>query len=65
MIKDKNDLPLILDPKTVADVMNCSYHTAIRLFDHPDFPDLKLGKKMKRVGREAFFNWLDKFNQKG
>lgn len=60
MIKDKHELPLILDAKQVSKILNCSYITALRIFDSPDFPDLKLGKKMKRVGREAFFKWLEK-----
>jgi hypothetical protein len=60
MIKEKNELPLILDAYQVAKILNCSYCTALRIFETPDFPDLKLGKKMKRVGREAFFKWLDK-----
>lgn len=52
------DLPLVLDVKTVATVLGISRNKAYELSQSEGFPVLKLGKR-KVVPKQRFIEWLE------
>ena len=62
--KTIDQYPLVLDAKHIAEIMGCSYVTACRFMDVPDFPGIKMGR-LRRVSRDRFFEWLNQFQKGG
>lgn len=58
--KRREDYPLVLKAKHIAEIMGVSLPTAYEYMRHTDFPLLDLPGAVKRVGREQFFEWLDR-----
>jgi len=57
MIKNKEDYPMILEAKHIQEILGVSKPTAYELMERADFPLIRIGR-LKRVTREAFFQWL-------
>lgn len=57
-MKEKNEYPILLTAKHVAEIIGCSLRSAYNLMDETDFPLMKLGG-LKRVGRDEFYKYLD------
>lgn len=57
-MKEKEDYPIILKVKEIAEILSVSERSAYDLMERPDFPLIRIGRQ-KRVQREAFFDWLD------
>jgi predicted DNA-binding transcriptional regulator AlpA len=57
-MKEKNEYPIVMKAKDVAEVMGVSKRTAYHIMEIKDFPLIPIGK-MKLVTRESFFNWLE------
>ncbi|EKE31315.1 Prophage LambdaBa04, DNA binding protein [Salimicrobium jeotgali] len=49
--------PLMLKVEHVSEIVGCSKRVAYELMEHPNFPLVRMGR-LKRVQREAFFQWL-------
>jgi predicted DNA-binding transcriptional regulator AlpA len=58
-MKDINELPPVLRPQDVANLMGISKRVAYDVMELPDFPLIRI-RKMKLVARDSFFRWLDK-----
>lgn len=54
---DKEDYPLILKAEHIAEIIGCSKRIAYEIMEQKDFPLVRMGR-LKRVGREAFFEWF-------
>lgn len=63
--KEKLDYPLVLSAKEVAEILGVSKRVAYEVMDYKGFPLIRINgaKGTKRVQRDAFFNWLDNFQQ--
>ncbi len=59
-MKRKEDYPLILTVKEVMEILSISKRTAYDLMDQEGFPCIRIGEKLKRVNRDAFFEWIQK-----
>ncbi|WP_347552971.1 DNA-binding protein (plasmid) [Pseudalkalibacillus hwajinpoensis] len=59
MIKTKADYPIILTALEVAEILQTSKCNAYRVMDFKGFPLVRVGR-LKRVGRDAFFEWFEK-----
>ncbi|MEH7440495.1 helix-turn-helix domain-containing protein [Neobacillus drentensis] len=57
--KTKDDYPMILTVNEVMEILRIGKRIAYDLMSHTDFPTIKIGK-LKRVQRDAFFDWLNK-----
>lgn len=62
-VKEKKDYPLVLTAKEVQEILNVGRRVAYELMDEEDFPCVRLGNKLKRVGRDDFFDWLQRKGQ--
>jgi len=52
-------LPMILTPSDIAAVMNLSRNRAYELVHSDGFPSFKIGKKLYRIQKDKFLEWLD------
>jgi excisionase family DNA binding protein len=52
------DYPLILNADHIAEIMGVSRRIAYEMMEYKGFPLVRIGR-LKRVNREAFFNWLE------
>lgn len=59
-MKRKEDYPIVLTVKEVMEILGIGKRKAYELMDQPGFPCVKIGEKLKRVNRDAFFRWLEK-----
>ena len=57
--KSYDDLPLFLNARTVATVLEVSIAFAYELMHVPDFPTLKVGSRLA-VPRDAFRQWAER-----
>ncbi|CAB4128107.1 hypothetical protein UFOVP103_20 [uncultured Caudovirales phage] len=59
-MKEQTDYPLILSVPQIAEIMQCSEYLARNLMTTKGFPLVRMGVggKIKRVGRDSFFKWL-------
>ena len=57
MIHGINDLPMILTPAEVQQVLGISKNKAYEVFKSNGFPCFRVGKQL-RVSRERFFQWM-------
>ena len=55
----ENELPMILSPKLVAEVLGISLPFCYELFRSDDFPAFRISTRWV-VTRDALFEWLDK-----
>jgi excisionase family DNA binding protein len=58
VVKDAQELPLILTIRHVREIMGIAKDVAYRLPHVQGFPAIRLGKSI-RVPRDKFFAWLD------
>jgi excisionase family DNA binding protein len=58
LVKDIEELPLVLTMRQVQDVLGCAKDLAYRLPHMPGFPSIRFGKTI-RVPRDQFFAWLN------
>jgi hypothetical protein len=58
----REDYPLILKVEHIAEILCVSKRKAYEIMGYRSFPLVKIGKA-KRVGRDAFFNWVDNQNE--
>ena len=59
MLKDKNEFPLVMKARDVAEAMGISKRNAYHVMSMPDFPVIRINKMMM-VYRESFFVWLER-----
>lgn len=52
------DLPLVLTPSHIMDVMGLSKNVAYQVVHSKGFPTIKVGKQY-RIPRDKFLLWLD------
>ncbi len=57
MYQNYEELPLFLNPETVAKVLGVSSSSAYELMHEPDFPILRIGNRMV-VPKEQFIQWV-------
>jgi hypothetical protein len=57
-IKEKEDYPMVLTAQHIQEILGVGKRIAYELMDRPDFPLVRIGKKLKRVARDDFFEWL-------
>lgn len=58
-MKTKQDFPLVMKAKHVAEAMGVSTRVAYDVMELPDFPLIRI-RTIKMVAREKFFEWLEK-----
>jgi len=58
-VKRKEDYPIVLTVKEVMEILGIGKRIAYELMDQTNFPTVRIGK-LKRVNRDAFFNWIEK-----
>lgn len=63
ILSDLNSNPInkcstFLKASDIAEILNCSQRMAYEIMAYKDFPLVKIGR-MKRVGRNDFFQWLE------
>lgn len=58
----KEDFPLILQAHHVADILCISRRKAYEVMEYKGFPLIRVGRA-KRVGRDAFFQWIENQNE--
>jgi excisionase family DNA binding protein len=58
-MKRKEDYPLVLTVNEIMEILGVGKRVAYELMDMKDFPCVKVGPRLKRVNREAFFAWLE------
>lgn len=59
-MKRKEDYPIVMTVNEVMEILSIGKRVAYELMDTTDFPTVKIGDRLKRVNRDAFFNWLEK-----
>jgi len=57
-VTNPDDLPMVLTPADIAAVMNISRNRVYELVHSNDFPAFKIGKKLYRVRKDKFLEWL-------
>jgi excisionase family DNA binding protein len=57
-VKRKEDYPLVLTVADVMEILGIGKRVAYELMERKDFPMVRIGR-LKRVNRDAFFNWID------
>ena len=57
-LTSRDDLPLVLSPADVAEILGISRNTAYEVIHSKGFPAFRVGKQY-RVSRERFLTWLD------
>lgn len=60
----REDYPLILKAEHVAEILGISKRKAYEVMDYTNFPLVRIGRS-KRVGRDAFFQWIDNHVKEG
>lgn len=58
-IKQKEDYPLVLTAQNIKEILGVSISVAYALMDEKEFPCIRISKKLKRVNRDAFFEWME------
>lgn len=57
--KDYSELPLFLNAEMVSKILGVSPSTGYELMHEPDFPVLKVGRRMV-VPKEHFIKWVER-----
>lgn len=52
------DLPLVLTPMDISEVLGISRNTAYEVIHSQGFPSFRVGKQY-RISRERFLKWLE------
>jgi hypothetical protein len=60
MVKYKNfdDIPLTFGPVQLAEILGISKNKAYSLANRPDFPKIRVGKKIV-ISKKHFISWMD------
>ena len=58
-MKNPTDYPIMLTADHIAEIMGVSKRIAYEFMEYKGFPLIRVGR-LKRVNRDAFFNWLEK-----
>lgn len=58
----REDYPMVLSARQVAEIMGVSRPTAYMYMNLTGFPRINLPGTILRVGRDQFFQWLDKLH---
>lgn len=53
----REDYPLVLKAEHISEILGFSKRVAYEIMEQKDFPLVRMGR-LKRVGREAFFEWF-------
>lgn len=64
MIKERKDYPIVLNVDHLEEILGISKRVAYELMDQTDFPTIRIGDRLKRVNRDAFFEWMDQQTKK-
>lgn len=62
-MKTRDDYPMVLKAGHVAEILSVSKRFAYEVMEYKDFPLIRLGSA-KRVQKDAFFRWLDNYENK-
>ncbi|BCB03523.1 hypothetical protein KH172YL63_16560 [Bacillus sp. KH172YL63] len=54
----KNDLPEVLSPKHIQEILGLSRRGTYDLMENPPFHVARVGRLYK-ISKEVFFNWLE------
>lgn len=54
-----DELPLVLEPKDIQEILGISRTTAYKLVHEKGFPAFKSGNRIK-ISKEALFKWMEK-----
>jgi excisionase family DNA binding protein len=58
-----NDLPDVITPQQVADILHISRRTVYSLLDlKPEaggIPSFRVGERTRRINKQAFLRWMD------
>lgn len=57
--KSYDELPLVLNADTVANVLGIATSTAYELMHEKDFPSIKIGSRLL-VPKDKFILWIDR-----
>jgi predicted DNA-binding transcriptional regulator AlpA len=63
-IKQKSDYPLVLKAEHIQEILGVGRRVAYEVMDESDFPLVRISKKLKRVNRDDFFQWLESRTKK-
>lgn len=55
----KEDYPIVLSPKHVAEIMGIKSTLLYEIMQRKDFPLIDIGSTAKKIHRDKFFEWLD------
>lgn len=58
-VANLDDLPLVLNPKDVAEVLGISRNKAYEIIHSSEFPVFRVGKQY-RVSKKNFLTWLER-----
>ncbi len=58
-VTNPDELPMVLTPADIAAVMSLSRNRVYELVHSDGFPAFKIGKKLYRVRKDKFLEWLD------
>jgi excisionase family DNA binding protein len=56
--KTKDDYPIVLTANEIMEILGIGRRKAYQLMNQEGFPCIKIGPKLKRVERDAFFAWM-------
>jgi hypothetical protein len=59
MEQKKEDLPLILTAKDISEILHVSMSTVYEMMRRTDFPLLPIPGRVRKVTRDAFFDWME------
>jgi len=59
---DYDKLPLVLDVTHIQEILGISRASAYALVHSEGFPAVRVNGRMIRVGKKAFFEWLEQRN---
>lgn len=58
-MQTKEQYPITMTAKHVAEVLGISLRVAYEVMEQKDFPLIRIGRN-KKVNREAFFKWMER-----
>lgn len=56
---EKRQYPIVLKAEHISEILGCSKRVAYEIMEQQDFPLVRMGR-LKRVGRDAFFEWFSR-----
>ncbi len=61
-VTNPDELPMILTPSDIADILGISRNRAYQYIHSTGFPCFKVGEKLYRIKKDKFLEWLDREN---